>query len=105
MVHMTTNDINMFIGRYTGILYQVNPDMGIVKYVQKRTHKKNRINKKWRKRYGYKPWYEIYCVLIDNCLYMNPYTLNVLKKGTLPPCQNRSAWISLERKGDKDERS
>ena len=91
MVQLTISDVNMFsnnLGRLTGIPYQVYPNIGVVKYVQKRTHKKNRINKKWRKRYGYKPWYEMYCVLIDNCLYMNPYTLNMLKKGALPTCQN-----------------
>jgi hypothetical protein len=90
MVHMTTNDVNGIFGKYSGIPIIMNPNIGVIGYVPKRTHKKNRINKKWRKRYGYKPWYEIYCVLIDNCLYMNPYTLNMLKKGAIPQCQNGS---------------
>ena len=40
--------------------------------VQARTHKKKRINKKWRKRYGLKevPWNKAY--VIDNKIYCHP---------------------------------
>lgn len=41
-------------------------------YIQKRTHKKNRINKKWRKRYGLKPaWDMKRIIVIGNCVYMS----------------------------------
>lgn len=38
--------------------YFVEKDAEIPKYIQARTHKKKRVNKKWAKRYGYKTIYE-----------------------------------------------
>ena len=44
------------------------------KWIQKRTHHKKRINKKWRKRYGMiHPPLEN-CLLIDDILYVHPVT-------------------------------
>lgn len=54
----------------------------ITKDIQRRTHKKRRINKKWLKRYGYK------CVpdndkiiLSDNKLFMTKGAYEKVKKG------------------------
>ena len=56
----------------------------ITKDIQRRKHKKRRINKKWLKRYGYK------CVpdndkiiLSDNKLYMAKGSYEKVKKGIL----------------------
>jgi hypothetical protein len=48
----------------------------ITKRVQRRTHRKKRINKKWLKRYGYKtvPDHEK-VVRTGNCLYATPKTI------------------------------
>ena len=48
--------------------------------VQARTHKKKRINKKWRKRYGFKnvPWKKI--VLFDGKIYGHPEVIERLIK-------------------------
>ena len=50
--------------------------------VQKRKHKKKRINKKWKKRYGVtirKRMEDGKTILIDNTLYMNQYTYTMLE--------------------------
>ena len=54
----------------------------ITKYIQKRKHKKRRINKKWLKRYGYK------CVpdndkmiVFNNKLFMTKGAYERVKKG------------------------
>ena len=46
-----------------------NDHLPVTGYVQKRTHRKNRINKKWRKRYGCIPVHD------ENVAYIfdNPY--------------------------------
>ena len=47
--------------------------------VQARTHKKKRINKKWRKRYGFKeiPWNKFY--IVDNKIYCHPNMIEKIK--------------------------
>lgn len=52
----------------------------VVGYKQARTHKKKRINKKWRKRYGLAPIYEPRILLVDNVLYMPPCIYNEIFK-------------------------
>lgn len=54
-----------------------NPYM--VDIVQARTHKKKRINKKWRKRYGVKevPWNKF--VIVGNKIYCHPTMIEKLK--------------------------
>ena len=50
--------------------------------IQKRKHKKNRINKKWRKRYGvyvYKKMKDGEVLSFDGKFYMNDYTYTKLK--------------------------
>ena len=44
-------------------------------WVQARTHKKKRINKKWRKRYGFrkKPWNKLF--IADGKVYGHPKTI------------------------------
>ena len=44
------------------------------KWIQKRTHHKKRINKKWRKRYGMIHPPSENCLLIDDILYVHPVT-------------------------------
>ena len=42
-----------------------------IKYVQVRVHHKKRINKKWRKKYGFKPVYKDLCpIIMDNNIYV-----------------------------------
>ena len=45
-------DIDKVRAEYLG--YRIVESKSVVKWVQCRTHKKKRINKKWEKRYGYK---------------------------------------------------
>jgi hypothetical protein len=47
--------------------------------VQARTHKKKRINKKWRKRYGFKeiPWNKFY--IEGNRIYCHPKMIEKIK--------------------------
>lgn len=49
-----TNKENIFLGAFSkGVHLHRLPDMP-KKKLQKRSHKKRRINKKWAKKYGYK---------------------------------------------------
>lgn len=50
------------------------------KWVQAKTHKKKRINKKWRKRYGMIHPPSSQAILIDNKLYVHPLTWKKMKK-------------------------
>lgn len=47
--------------------------------VQARTHKKKRINKKWRKRYGFRevPWKNFY--VVDRTIYCHPKMIDKIK--------------------------
>lgn len=47
-------------------------------YVQTRKHHKRRINKKWIKRYGSKPIYDMNYYLIDGKIYMSPKAFEAL---------------------------
>jgi hypothetical protein len=48
----------------------------ITKQVQRRTHRKCRINKKWAKRYGYKTVLDDgRMILFDGCLLATPNTI------------------------------
>ena len=51
--------------------------------IQNRTHKKNRINKKWAKRYGFTIYERLKngeTYMMDGKLYMNQHTCETLKK-------------------------
>lgn len=50
----------------------------VKEYVQKRKHHKRRINKKWAKRYGGKPIYDMNYYIIDNKIYMSPKAFEAL---------------------------
>lgn len=52
----------------------------VKKYVQRKTHKKKRINKKWLKRYGTYPIYDDNCYMINNTLIGSPKTINKLRE-------------------------
>lgn len=48
----------------------------ITKQVQRRTHRKRRINKKWAKRYGYKTVLDDERVIqVGDCIYATPNTV------------------------------
>lgn len=58
---------------YNGFFgYQLIGVSHMADIVQARTHKKKRINKKWRKRYGMKevPWKK--CFVVDDKIYAHP---------------------------------
>lgn len=70
--------MNDLMGGYTGYTVIVT-----TKYVQRRRHKKKRINKKWIKRYGYiaKDWQKRGETVVDQVhmtIYMNRATYNDL---------------------------
>ncbi len=65
---------------YNGYQIRIAPYM-TDGYIQKRTHKKKRINKKWRKRYGLKlAWDMKKIIVIDNCMYMSHGLYNKIVK-------------------------
>ena len=48
----------------------------ITKQVQRRTHRKRRINKKWAKRYGYKTVLDDGQIIrVGDCIYATPNTV------------------------------
>ena len=49
-------------------------------YEQARKHKNKRINKKWKKRYGYKPVYDTNIIFVDGTAYMSQKTFLLLKR-------------------------
>ena len=56
--------------------YRLIETTGITKQVQKRTHKKRRINKKWLKRYGYKTVLDDEKIVIfENSILATPKTI------------------------------
>lgn len=65
-------------GCYEVILSEVAADF---KYIQKRKHKKRRINKKWLKRYGYlKVLKEYKSFVFENKMIMHPILFEKMKK-------------------------
>lgn len=48
--------------------------------VQARTHKKSRINKKWRKKYGMKKAPSKEIIIANEKIYAHPHTINRLKR-------------------------
>lgn len=55
----------------------------ITKQVQRRTHRKRRINKKWLKRYGYKTVLDDgRIILFDDCILATSNTIKRLIKAT-----------------------
>lgn len=66
--------------------FQLGYDVIVTRYcadiVQARTHKKMRINKKWRKRYGMKsvPWKRVIVLENERKIIMHPDTLEVIRK-------------------------
>ena len=49
--------------------------------IQARTHKKKRINKKWRKRYGFKevPWNQFFIDKVNMRIYCHPKMVEKIK--------------------------
>jgi hydroxymethylpyrimidine/phosphomethylpyrimidine kinase len=56
--------------------YRLVETTAITKQVQRKTHKKRRINKKWLKRYGYKTVLDDYKIVIfENSILATPKTI------------------------------
>ena len=56
--------------------YRLIETTAITKQVQRRTHKKRRINKKWLKRYGYKTVLDDEKIVIfENIIFATPKTI------------------------------
>lgn len=65
------------IASYMG--FQLVETTAITKKVQRRTHRKRRINKKWLKRYGYKTVLDDGNILLfGDCIYATPKTVKKL---------------------------
>lgn len=63
---------------FNGLEVIINNSFG--NQVQRRTHKKHRINKKWLKRYGYKFVSDGRTFIFDNKIIMHQDTWNKIKK-------------------------
>lgn len=51
-------------------------------FVQRRSHRKKRINKKWAKRYGYITKYKLFnTVVFNNTVFMTKQTFQDLQRG------------------------
>lgn len=61
--------------------YQVIAIPYMADRVQARTHKKKRINKKWRKRYGFRevPWKQFYIDTANMRIYCHPKIVEKIK--------------------------
>ena len=59
--------------------YQIIGVSHMADIVQNRTHKKKRINKKWRKRYGVKevPWNKF--IVVEDKIYCHPKMVEKIK--------------------------
>ena len=69
---------------YKGLKLTINPIICNFKYVQKRKHKKKRINKKWLKRYGYDKIELPACYQIGNEFICNEtFYHDIIKKGLI----------------------
>ena len=65
--------------------------------IQNRTHKKNRINKKWAKRYGFTIYERLKkgeTYMIDGKLYMNQHTYTQLKTSIEFENLLKGRWIN-----------
>lgn len=70
--------MNNILNYYAGVPIIVIPDSK----KQNRTHRKNRINKKWAKRYGYTQYNSMednQVVSLNGNMYMNPRTYYKMK--------------------------
>lgn len=69
------------IAYYNG--FRLIETTAITKQVQRRTHRKRRINKKWLKRYGYKTVLDDGRIIqFDDCILATPNTVKRLIKAT-----------------------
>lgn len=59
--------------------YRFYETTSITKEIQRRTHRKKRINKKWLKRYGYKTVLDNERIIkVDDCIFATPKTMKKL---------------------------
>lgn len=69
------------IAYYNG--FKLIETTAITKQVQRRTHRKRRINKKWAKRYGYKTVLDDGRILrVGDCLFATPNTVKKIIEKT-----------------------
>jgi ribosomal protein L32E len=59
--------------------FQVIENVHMTHTVPVRTHRKKRINKKWRKRYGFKSTPSKQIIRAGNVIYGHPITIRTLK--------------------------
>lgn len=56
--------------------YRLYETTSITKRIQRRTHRKKRINKKWLKRYGYKTVLDNErIIIVEDCIFATPKTM------------------------------
>jgi hypothetical protein len=66
---------------YSGRCFRVEETNYLTKKVQRKTHRKKRINKKWLKRYGMHDVPDDGCILVmGDVLFMTPRTAQRIKK-------------------------
>lgn len=78
------NDYTQFMNNYSYFNgYQLIETSCMADVVQVRTHKKKRINKKWRKRYGVKevPWNKLY--VFEDKILAHPKMIERIKMAVL----------------------
>lgn len=69
----------MHVAEFMG--YRLIETTAITKKAQRRTHRKRRINKKWRKKYGFKDVPDDSVILrLGDCIYATPKTVKRLIK-------------------------
>ena len=69
--------MNGYMGTYMG--FNLIETTALTKQIQRRTHRKRRINKKWMKRYGYKTVLDDgYIICFGDCIYATPNTIRKL---------------------------
>ena len=70
------------------------PSEALVKgYKQRRTHKKKRINKKWRKRYGVIAIPDDQIYVIDKQIFCHPSIANILRQNYERPIINDFGYL------------
>ncbi len=70
----------MNLNELSGLKIVISPHM-INGYEPVRHHKKKRIHKKWLKRYGEKPIYDLeHCYIMGDCAYMSKGMFERLKE-------------------------
>jgi hypothetical protein len=65
-----------------GMPVQTSPYLKWTEYIQAKTHKRKRINKKWLKRYGYKSVDRYKAMFVHGTLWVHPDVFEKMKQQT-----------------------